>query len=114
MSALLIGFLVVVGSAALFGAALFGRRPIPQSAIATGAAGSSTAVGAETTPSQRSRSLRVETTQRPRGLTAADVQVPTARRIRSALLLFISMFGVALLVGTVLSIAVVGLVLLVA
>lgn len=70
--------------------------------------------GPETAPSQRSRSLRVETTQGPKGLTAADVQVPTARRIRSALLLFISMFGVALLVGTVLSIAVVGLVLLVA
>ncbi len=113
MSALLIGFLVVAGSAALFGVALFGRRPIPQSAIGPLTDDRDPARGAETAPSRRpatSSNGSVQTIT----LTAADVRVPTARRIRSALLLALSMLGMALLVGTVLSIVVVGLVLLIA
>ncbi len=50
----------------------------------------------------------------PAHLSAADVRVPTARRIRSALLLAVSVVGAAMLVGAALSIVVVGAVLLVA
>lgn len=104
---------MVAGSAALFGVALFGRRPIPQSA--TAGTGAVRAANPETQPARR----RVPATQVLPGtepvitLTAADVRVSAARRLRSAVLLAVSALGMALLVGAVLSIAVVVLVFLI-
>ncbi|MFV0315348.1 MAG: hypothetical protein ACK5O2_00090 [Microthrixaceae bacterium] len=114
MSALLIGFLVVVGSAALFGAALFGRRPIPQSAIAGVPSGRAT-TSEDDRARPQTRPLRpVPVAPAPIPLKAADVRLPAARRIRSGVLLAVSALGMALLVGAVLSIVVIVLVFLVA
>lgn len=120
MSALLIGFLLVVVSAAAFGFALFGRRPIPQPAIAGASLRRGTGSGAENQPravggttSDRSFGISTERPIESIHLTAADVRPSRTRRIRAGALLALSVVGSAVLIGAVLSIVAVGAVLLI-
>jgi hypothetical protein len=129
MSALFIGFLMVVVSAICFGFILFGRRPIPQPAtIGIEGFGSdlSGATAAETVPSL----LRggQTTAVRVRGadgaiilrnppsavhLSGSDVRSSPGVRLRSLLVLTFGALGTAVLIGTIASIVVVGALLLV-
>jgi hypothetical protein len=101
MGTLLVGMLVVVASAAGFGFALFGRRPVPQPATETGPAHLGSTGARATIASLRSRPRR-----------SAEVTVSSWTRVRSALLLALTVLGLATLIGGVLSIVLVGLVLL--
>lgn len=106
MSALLIGIALVVGSAALFGYALFGQRPVPQPAT-IGSSDSSAPVSEDS--GGRVAAGRPERIH----LRAADVRPSTARRLRASGILAVGVVGAALLVGTVVSILFVGAVLMV-
>ncbi len=137
MFTLLFGVLLVVGSAVGFGLALFGRRPIPQPAMATAAAPLG-AGPAETRPSSRQAGARGEddrvleapddgltTKSVPRWqrllqrdqtaerVDASDVTLSGWVRLRSSLLLALTVAGLAALLGVVASVLVVGVVLLV-
>jgi hypothetical protein len=134
MLALLIGFLVVVASAAVFGYALFGQRPLPQPATNTSEPMRRRTGVAETAPSAPRPRTPISTAPSTGGRAPAraggrapagqatdddsgrrnDVGIPLTRRLRSAALLGVSVLGAALLVGAVVSIIVVGAVLLVA
>jgi hypothetical protein len=113
MVSLLLGMLVVVAGAAGFGLALFGRRPVPQTATQV----PGVEVGAETLhrpPGAASRALagvRVLVGERE-GAGAEDVQPSRWVRVRAALLLLLTVLGLAAIIGGVLSVLVVGLVLL--
>lgn len=136
MFTLLLGVLLVVGSAVGFGLALFGRRPIPQPAMA--GAGAPADVGvAETWPSSTvaaaddvaplpddkgdgltTKSVPFWQRLLQRDLTAervdaSDVTLSGWVRLRSSLLLALTVAGLAALLGVVASILVVGVVLLV-
>jgi hypothetical protein len=128
MYGLLIGFLLVVVSAAGFGWALFGRRPVPQPATTPGHGYGDTAGRAEMAPSDRARpspSARrpvavvpppPPAAAAPGSVARADARgasVPVGVRLRSLALLVVATLGAAVLVGAVLSILVVGLVLIV-
>lgn len=120
MSALLIGFLLVVASAAAFGFALFGRRPIPQPAIGGVALQRDPGSYAENQPRGRTtagpepiRGLDTGSNARGVHLRAADVRPSGARRIRAAGLLTLSVVGSALLIGVLLSIVAVGAVIII-
>lgn len=130
MVTLFVGLLVVVAGAAGFGAALFGRRPVPQPATVTtgprpavrepearpsgprrrAAAGPATA--SETLPGDvlsvgRLRALlqrEPSADHQPGG----DVTLSTATRVRSALLLALVVFGLAAIIGVVVSLILVG------
>jgi hypothetical protein len=125
MSALFIGFLLVVFSAAALGVALFGRRPVPQPATVDGSTPRAETAVAEMGPSLfRSGQLTVarvpgvdsplliQPPREPGHLDQGQVRVPVTLRIRSAILLALATLGTAVLVGAVLSIVVVGAVLL--
>lgn len=121
---------MVVISAAAFGVALFGRRPLPQRAMAGDADPLGSVVSgnaAETTPSLlRSGQVTVARVpgvdspvlihppHEPGHLDLGEVRVPSAVRVRSAVLLALGAIGVAVLLGAILSIVVVGAVLLIA
>ncbi len=141
MFTLLVGVLLVVGSAVGFGLALFGRRPIPQPAMARAAAPLGAGL-AETRPSSRSEApissdpapgddpaadrgdglvtkvvprlqrllQRDATAER---VDASDVTLSGWVRLRSSLLLALTVAGLAALLGVVTSVLVVGVVLLV-
>jgi hypothetical protein len=120
MSALLIGFLLVVASAAVFGFALFGPRPIPQPAIGRGALQRDPDSGAENQPrghatatSTPSQGVATGTNARGVRLRAADVRPSRARRIRAVGLLTVSVVGSAVLIGAVLSLIAVGAILII-
>lgn len=131
---------MVVGSAVGFGLALFGRRPIPQPAM-TGAVAASGAGLAETRPSSLRAPARTASDpnddpaeEQGDGLTtkavprwqrvlqrdqtaervdASDVTLSGWVRVRSSLLLALTVAGLAALLGVVASVLVVGVVLLV-
>jgi hypothetical protein len=120
MSALLIGFLLVTASAAVFGFALFGRRPIPQPAIAGAALQRDPDSGTENQPrglatvvSRRPREVAAGPDTRGVHLRAADVRPSRARRVRAIGLLTVSVIGSAVLIGAVLSLVAVGAILLI-
>jgi len=97
MVTLLVGVLVVVAGAVAFGVALFGPRPVPQTATPVAAGGPT----AETAPSA---------VHEPRPEVLAPV-TPTAKtRIRALLWLTLGVVGTAALVGAVLGL--VGLVII--
>ena len=116
-------------SAAGFGAALFGRRPIPQAAtIGSGdpGDGAATAVTAETLPSLlragQATAVRVtggrgpiilQPPPAPTHLTGRDVRSPIHVRLRSAVVLLLGTVGTAVLVGAIASIVIVGALLLI-
>jgi hypothetical protein len=104
MSALLVGVLVVMVSAVGFGAAMFGRRPVPQRAMQFAGA----PVGAVTVPSQGGAgagSVVDADDESPK----ARVDIPASIRLRSICLLALGVLGAAALLGVLLSIVVVGL-----
>jgi hypothetical protein len=123
MVTLLVGVLLVAGGAAGFGVALFGRRPVPQPAMATPTAhlGGGTAellpsadaadAGGVLQVGRWRRLLQREPTADHQP--AADVTLSGGVRARSALYLTLVVTGLAALIGIVSSIVVVGLVLLV-
>jgi hypothetical protein len=123
MVTLLVGVLLVAGGAAGFGVALFGRRPVPQPAMAAPAAhlGGGTAellpsaadadAGGVLQVGRWRRLLQREPTADHQP--AADVTLSGGVRARSALYLTLVVTGLAALIGIVSSIVVVGLVLLV-
>lgn len=129
MSALFLGFSLVVLSAICFGVVLFGRRPIPQPAtigIDGFGADPSEGTGAETVPSLllggRTTAVRVRgadgavilrTPPSPVHLSGRDVRSSPGVRLRSTLVLLFGALGTAVLVGTIASIVVVGALLLV-
>ena len=89
MVTLLVGVLVVVAGAVAFGVALFGPRPVPQTATPAQVSGST----AETVPSAASET-------RPEVLAPV---VPTARtRTRALLWLLLGVVGTAATIGAVL------------
>lgn len=115
MFTLLIGILIVAGSAAGFGYALFGRRPVPQPAMQTTLAPFEREL-AEVSPSSGAASYAtfvddadprdVQVTRRR----ARDVTITPWVRARSALVLALTVLGIAAILGAVLSIIVVGVV----
>jgi hypothetical protein len=118
---------LVVAGAAAFGYALFGRRPIPQPAMAGVTSPREAGRGAEAPPSRLpageltaaqvagvSGPVIVKVPDEPGHIGSSDVRVPLARRIRAAVLLALSVLGTAILLGVILSIIVVGAVLLIA
>jgi hypothetical protein len=144
MFTLLVGILLVVGSAVGFGLALFGRRPVPQPAmtslraplgvdlsetgpsssgggarpgdtltapVATDAATAGRDDGPATKQVGRLHRLlqREETAEH---VDASDVTLSRWVRLRSGMLLALTVAGLAALLGVVLSVLVVGLVLL--
>jgi len=135
MLTLLVGILMVTVSAIGFGLALFGRRPVPQPATGAGP-GHSGVVLAEQRPSSRAavedpplggraappaadlqvtgpwwrRLLAREATAERRP--TSDVTLSAPVRIRSAILLALTVVGLAALIGGLLSVLVVGVVLL--
>lgn len=125
MVTLLVGVLLVAGGAAGFGVALFGRRPVPQPAMATptahlggGAAellpsadDDATDAGGVLQVGRWRQLLQREPTADHQP--AADVTLSGWVRARSALYLLLVVTGLAALIGIVASILVVGLVLLV-
>ena len=125
MISLLVGILMVVASAAGFGLALFGRRPVPQPAM-TAPAPHSSGVLTEPPPSfdDASAADLGGVLEGPwirqllaRDATAdhqpsRDVTLSAARRARSAALLALTVVGLAALVGGLLSVLAVGLVFL--
>ena len=92
MATLLVGVLVVAAGAVGFGFALFGRRPVPQTATAHPGAHL-----AHPAPAVR----------------ADDVAITGWTRVRAALVLALTVLGLAAIVGGVLSVVVVGFMLLV-
>lgn len=94
-----VGLLIVAAGAAGFGFALFGRRPIPQTATPV--------AGPERGPSADAPGGPVATRTRSR---TSDVTLSRGVRVRSALLLALTVVGLAALIGGVLSVVVVGLV----
>jgi hypothetical protein len=119
MGTLLIGMMIVAVSAVGFGLALFGRRPVPQPATESGTAhlapspsGSGVSAGASKlrTLAPGGGRLAHLPVRRPR---ADDVTLSGWVRLRSALLLLLTVAGLAALIGGVLSIILVGLVLIV-
>ncbi len=120
MSALLVGFVLVVGSAGAFGFALFGRRPVPQPATLgvpvqrePGGISESGRRGAPDTVSSAGTSTGTDVATPLVHLRARDVRPTPGRRIRAMALLSISVVGSALLIGAILSIIAVGAVLLI-
>ncbi|MGI9577960.1 MAG: hypothetical protein ACR2OH_07165 [Microthrixaceae bacterium] len=126
MSALFIGFFLVVASAAMFGFALFGRRPIPQPAMVGTDSPRQAVAGSEAAPSRLPTGkvtaaqvagtgpVIVKAPSEPGHIGSTDVRVPLIVRLRSALLLAVSVLGTAIIVGVLLSIIVVGAIILVA
>jgi hypothetical protein len=102
MATLLVGMLVVAAGAVGFGFALFGRRPLPQTATEV--------PGAQLAPAAvlagRPRAVRPTAPQ-------DDVSISGWMRIRAALVLALTVLGIAAIIGGVLSVVVVGLVLIV-
>ena len=107
MPTLIVGLLVVVVSAAGFGLAMFGRRPLPQPATAT--------VGSTAAPVTVARDAAA--TRRRGGPAPVDptvdtprlhVDVPAPVRIRSAFFLALGVITAAAVAGILLSIVVVG------
>jgi len=93
MVTLLVGVLVVVAGAVAFGVALFGPRPVPQTATAVAVGGPT----AETTPSA---------VHEPRPEVLAPV-TPTAKtRIRALFWLALGVVGTAAMIGAVLGLVV--------
>lgn len=104
--------LVVALGAAGFGFALFGRRPVPQTATQWSAGRRGAAPDGPATPPSTVMA-RVGDAVRAT-VASADEVVPTRWvRIRAAILLGLTVLGLAATIGGVLSIVVVGLVLLV-
>lgn len=106
MGALAVGVLVVLVSSIAFGAAMFGRRPIPQPATVVpeghpGAVTAPSSVGAEAAPRRRARAVTAEEAR-------VQVSIPTAVKVRSGVMLGFTVLALAALVGVVLSVAVVG------
>jgi hypothetical protein len=107
MSALLVGILVVVVSSVGFWLSMFGRKPIPQSAMAY------TAPPAEavTSPSPGRRgvgtaalaAVGVDRSDRR----ATPVDIPASVRVRSVALLALGVIAAAALIGVVASLLVV-------
>jgi hypothetical protein len=110
MSALLVGVLVVMVSAVGFGAAMFGRRPIPQSAMRYAGA----PLEAVTTPSRsgagsaRRPTAAVDDRPAEERRAAMQVDIPASVRMRSMFLLAVGVVGFAAVLGVVLSVVVVG------
>jgi len=117
MFTLLVGILIVAASTAGFGFALFGRRPVPQPAmeLATTPLGTT---DAEPPPSSSDRGEllagapgdTITDEDVPRGRRARDVTITPWVRLRSVLLLVLTVVGLAGIFGAVLSIVVVGIV----
>jgi hypothetical protein len=101
MSALLVGVLVVMVSAVGFGAAMFGRRPVPQRAMQVAGA----PVGAVTLPSRGGAGAADPDVDSPK----ARVDIPASVRLRSASFLALGVIGAAAVLGVLLSLVVVGL-----
>jgi hypothetical protein len=102
MSALLVGVLVVMVSAVGFGAAMFGRRPVPQRAMQVAGA----PVGAVTLPSRGGAGAADDPdVDSPK----ARVDIPASVRLRSASFLALGVIGAAAVLGVLLSLVVVGL-----
>jgi hypothetical protein len=113
MGALAVGVLVVLVSSVGIGAAMFGRRPIPQPATVTAGehpaavmAPSSPAAGGAARRPVRTVPIDVEETR-------VQVTVPTPVKVRSGVLLGLGVLAIAAFVGVVLSLAVVALGLLI-
>ena len=94
--------LVVAAGAVGFGLALFGRRPVPQPA--TELPGTQLASAAVLTG--RTRSVR-------RPAVRDEVSISRWVRVRAALMLALTVLGLAAIIGGVLSVLVVGVVLIV-
>lgn len=111
MFTLLIGILIVAASTAGFGFALFGRRPVPQPAMQLATA-PSVAPLAEPAPSSPGGDVLVATrVEAPiEGRRARDVTITPWVRLRSSLLLALTVLGIAAILGAVLSVVVVGIV----
>ena len=119
MLTLLIGILIVAGSAAGFGFALFGRRPIPQPAMQAPGAPLGREL-AEVSPSSGGVYLEdddVESNDRWGGVgapytgrRARDVTITPWVRVRSSLMLALTVLGIAAILGAVLSVVVVAVV----
>lgn len=115
MFTLLIGILIVAASTAGFGFALFGRRPVPQPAMQLATAPSVVSL-AEPAPSSGSTEggtdlLAPDYVEAPiEGRRARDVTITPWVRIRSSLLLALTVLGIAAILGAVLSVIVVGIV----
>jgi hypothetical protein len=115
MFTLLIGILIVAASTAGFGFALFGRRPVPQPAMQLATAPSVAAL-AEVAPSSARAGngadvLVADRVEPPiEGRRARDVTITPWVRLRSSLLLALTVLGIAAILGAVLSVLVVGIV----
>ncbi|MEX0768360.1 MAG: hypothetical protein WD029_07805 [Microthrixaceae bacterium] len=115
MLTLFVGILIVVLSALGFGYALFGRRPLPQPAMGS-TLGALPADLAEAIPSSTVSSedhgdpMPNEEDIPLNGRRARDVTITAAVRARAVLLLFLSVVGIAAIIGVVLSVVVVGVV----
>ena len=94
--------LVVAAGAVGFGLALFGRRPVPQPAMELPGA----QLGPAALLAGRSRDRR-------RTVDRDDVAISRWVRLRAALMLTLTVLGLAAIIGGVLSVLVVGVVLIV-
>ncbi|MFZ4518600.1 MAG: hypothetical protein ACOYOP_09435 [Microthrixaceae bacterium] len=93
MGALVVGLVLVVVASVALGAAMFGRRPVPQPATGRAAGGR----GAVTAPSSNGRNGRAAANR-------MTVTIPTKVKVRSGLLLLLTVLVIAALVGVALSI----------
>ncbi len=118
MSALLIGSLLVILSAAVFGYALFGSRPVPQPATAGESSEGANRLETGVSESAHSESASTEaaavTTETQNHPDSTAVGVRWSVRLRSAAMLVLGAVGTAVVLGAILSIIVVGLILVVA
>jgi hypothetical protein len=113
MGALAVGVLVVLVSSVAIGAAMFGRRPIPQPATAS-VVGHPAAVTPPSSPTPRDAARRpVRSVPTDLEETRVQVTVPTPVKVRSGVLLGLGVLAIAAFVGVVLSLAVVALGLLI-
>ena len=120
MLTLLIGILIVAGSAAGFGFALFGRRPIPQPAMQAPGASLGRELAEVSASSGGGVYLEdedVESNDRWGGVgapyvgrRARDVTITPWVRVRSSLMLALTVLGIAAILGAVLSVVVVAVV----
>ncbi len=93
MGALVVGLVLVVVASVALGAAMFGRRPLPQTATARSGGGRA----AVTPPSSGGRAARGAANR-------MTVTIPTKVKVRSGLLLLLTVLVIAALVGVALSI----------